>query len=599
MHAQYSDVEERKFRMAESYEQSGDIKNASRLYQELYEAYPAQQRYFDGVVRTLLALNQPASLLPLVEEQIARHAGQQSLRMTELLALKGDILWKTGKTSQAEEVWRQAALVAPAVSQAFVSIARTQAANRAFDLAIATLLQGRSRIGSPTLFSDDLSQLYGAVGNFVYGVQETLTFLRQTGNLNIAQGRIAAYLVTQKGIEQTRDALEKAAAAEPTNVLIQRLVGWLFREIKEYNRAFDVVQRLDNLVNAQGRELLAFADKARQEGHYDAALRGYEKVIDKGRANPYVLSALYGYARAMEGRLDEAQATGKTLREEELVGIIQRYRSVIHEYPNTAYAAESHYRIARLFLDNLRQYDAAEQEFTKIFQQYRAFPIAARASVDLGLLYIRRNQLARAADVLRSTLQLFGRMRTEADEAEFYIAELEYFAGNLDSAERRFMNLAANPHADIANDALERLALIEYRRTPEGADVVQNFAKAELAEKQERYDEAREVYNRLAQSIKPHHPYAVIGEQALIRAGNLELRQKRYEAAYKLFSAVLEQFPDGTLGDVAMMHQADVLVLLGQKEEALQLYTALLGRFPRSTLLQQVRLKIRKLRGDA
>lgn len=598
LHAQ-SSTDERKFRIAESYEQSGDIKNASRIYQELYEANKSQQSYFDGVVRTLTALNQPASLLPLVEEQIARFAAQSSLRLTELQALKGDVLWKTGKTAQAEETWKAATASAPALQQAFATIARSQASNRAFELAVATLLQARTRLAAPTLFSDDLSQLYGAVGNFTAGAQETLTFLRQTNNLNTAQGRIAAYLITQKGVEQTRDVLDKTAAAEPNNFLMQRLYGWFLREIKDYSRALDITQRLDNMLNAQGRELLMFAEKARQERYYEPALKAYGLVIDKGRLNPNALSAFYGYARTMESRLEDAKTAGTSLNEEELNTIISRYRAVVADYNGTPYAAESQYRIARMMLDNFKKPDAAEQEFIRLVQQYRAFPIAARGAVDLGQLYVRQNQLTKAAETFRTTLQTFARMRNECDEAEFRLAELEYFAGNLDSAQPRFSKLASNPNADIANDALERLGILDLKRTLEGEDAIKRFATAEITEKQEKFDEALAAYTMLANGIKPNQAHAVIGEQALIKAGTIEFRRKRYEAAQKLFAQGLEQFPEGTLGDVAMMNQADALALQGRKDEAIQTYTNLLARFPRSTLLQQVRQKIRKLRGDA
>lgn len=591
-------MEERKLRMAESYEQSGDIRSASRIYQELYETNKAQQAYFDGVTRTLLALNQPASLLPLVDEQIVR-APQNSLRSTELQALKGDLLWKTGKTTQAEEAWKNALATAPAVQQAYVLIARAQAANRAFELAIATLLQARTRLASAVLFSDDLSQFYGAVGNFTAGAQETLVFLKQTNNLNTAQGRISAYLISPKGIEQTRDVLEKATTAEPNNFLLQRLYAWVLREMKDYNRALDITQRLDNMLNAQGRELLMFAEKARQERYFDAALKGYGLVIDKGRLNPNALSAFYGYARTMENRLEDAKTTGTTFSETELNGIITRYRAVAADYPGTQYAAESQYRIARITLDNLKKPDAAEQEFIKLVQLYRAFPIAARGSVDLGQLYVQQNRMDKAAETFRTTLQTFARMRSECDEAEFRLAELEYFSGNLDSADRRFAKLAANTNADIANDALERLALLEQKRTPDGEAAVKRFASAELLEKQEKLDEAIAAYTSLASTVKPNAPHANIGEQALLKAGSIELRRKRYEVAGKLFAQLLEQFPEGTLGDFAMMYQADALALQGRKDDAIQLYTQALARFSRSTLLQQIRLKIRKLRGDA
>jgi tetratricopeptide (TPR) repeat protein len=564
----------------------------------LYDANKAQQTYFDGVVRTLMALNQPAALLPLVEEQIAR-TPQSGLHPVELYSLKGDLLWKIGKTAQAEEAWKLALAAAPASQPAFATIARAQSSNRAFDLAIATLLQGRTRLGSPALFSDDLSQLYGAVSNFTAGAQEVLTFLKQTNNLNTAQGRIAAYLITPKGTDQTNSVLEKTAAAEPNNFLVQRLYGWFLREIKDYNRALDVTQRLDNMLNAQGRELLMFAEKARQERFYDAALKGYGLVIDKGRLNPNALSAFYGYARTMESRLEEAKTAGTTFSDEELKGIVARYRAVVADYPGTQYAAESQYRIARMMQDNFKKPEAAEQEFIRLVQQYRGFPIAARGAVDLGMLYTEQNQMPKAAETFRMTLQTFARMRNECDEAEFRLAELEYFSGNLDSADRRFAKLAANTNADIANDALERLALLEQKRTPEGEETIKRFAAAELLERRNMFDEAVVGFSALANLIKPTAAHAVIGEQALLRAGNIELRRKRYEAAQKLFAQLLQQFPEGTLGDFAMMYEADAIALQGRKDEAIALYTQALARFSRSTLLQQIRLKIRKLRGDA
>jgi tetratricopeptide (TPR) repeat protein len=594
-----TNADERKLRMAESYEQSGDMKNAARIYQELYDGNKTNSAYFDGVVRTLQALGQSASLLPLVEEQIPR-AKANALRQTELFALKGEILWKMGKTTQAEEVWKQALDIAPNTPQAFSLIARSQASNRAFELAISTLTAARARLSSPAIFSDDLSQLYGAVGNYVAGTQEALSFLRQTNNLNVAQGRLAAYLITSKGVEQTREVLDKAASAEPTNITLQRLYSWFLREVKDYNRALDVSQRLDNILNAQGREILMFAEKARQEQFYDAALRGYEIVIDKGKTNPHALSAFYGYARALEGRLQEAKTSDDEAEKRLFEQIIARYRGVAADYPGTQYAAESQYRIALMLNERLGSFAAAEQEYQTLLKQYRSFPIAARGCVDLGRLYIRQNRLDKASETFQATLQFFSRSRKECDEAEFHLAELEYFRGELDSAERRLNNLAANANADIANDALERLATLELRRSGgESEAAVKQFAVAELFERQAKNNEAVEAFTALSLSIKPSAPYAVLGEQALLKAGLIELGRKSYANAAKLFVQMRERFPDGVLGDYATMYEGDILALQGRKDEAIQTYSQALAKFPRSTLLQQIRLKIRKLRGDA
>jgi tetratricopeptide (TPR) repeat protein len=600
MNAQ-SDTEQRKFRLAESYEQSGDFKNAARIYQELYDANRRQPPYFDGVARTLMALHQPAALLPLVDEQIQLQGQSltqpgQAVRMTDLHAIKGDLLWKIGKTSQAEEAWKQGLTYAPTLQPTYSTIARSQSSNRAFELAIATLKQARTQLATQTLFSDELSQLYGAVGNYTAGAQETLTFLRQTNNINTAQGRIAAYLINAKGTEQSKAVMEQAATAEPNNFALQRVYTWFLREIKDYNAALEITRRIDDLLNAQGRELLIFAEKARQERFYDAALKGYGLVIDKGKRNPNALSAFYGYARTLESRSQEG---AKGFSEQDVAQIVERYRAVIADYPGTQFAAESQYRIARLMLDNANKPELAEQEFLRLLETYKQFPIAARGAVDVGKLYFRQNQTEKAAVMFRTTLQTFVRQKTECDEAEFQLAELEYFAGRLDSAEQRFSRLAANTNADIANDALERLGIIELKKTPEGLQAITSFASAERAERQGNADEAIQAYTALAQGIKPTAPFAVLCEQALLKAGQIEASRKRYEAAQKLYEQLLTQFPEGTMGDYATMYHADTLAAQGKKDEAIQMYSQVLARFPRSTLLQEARLKIRKLRGDA
>jgi TolA-binding protein len=269
------------------------------------------------------------------------------------------------------------------------------------------------------------------------------------------------------------------------------------------------------------------------------------------------------------------------------------------DFPNTQYAAEAQYRIARLLLDNLNKPDAAEQEFTRLVEQYTTFPIAARGSVDLGNFYVQQNRLDKAAQVYRQTLQTFARQRAECDEAAFHLAELEYFAGQLDSAQVHFGGLASNTNADIANDALERIALLDMRRTPEGAQALTALAKAELLERRQEWDAAAQAYTALAVGIQPNAPHASLGEQGLLRAGKIAMARKRYDEAQQRFTEVLTQFPEGVNGDYAMMYHADTFARQGRKDEAIQMYSQILARFPRSTLLQEVRLKIRKLRGDA
>ena len=158
-HAQPTKIGD-KFKLGQAYEQSGDYRNAARVYQELYAANPASDQYFQGVVRALSSLQQFSSVLPIVQERLLKYP------TLELHALEGQLLWRTGKKADADKAWKAALDMSENNESAYEYIARTQTALRLTDKAIATLLLGRERIDRPTVFADELSQLYAAIGNY-------------------------------------------------------------------------------------------------------------------------------------------------------------------------------------------------------------------------------------------------------------------------------------------------------------------------------------------------------------------------------------------------------------------------------------------------
>jgi tetratricopeptide (TPR) repeat protein len=606
------EAEQRKLRLAQSYEQSGDFRNAARVYQELYSTNKQAPVYFDGAVRSLIALGNPAAALPLVEEYLQSPTKASDERLIELHALRGELLWRTGKTTQASEAWQKALAMASASPQrrdsTYLKIAFSQANNRAFDAAIATLTKGRADLNAPMLFSDQLSQLYGAAGNYEAGTQEVLTLLRLQGAQNVARGRLSAYLINEQGISKTRGVLDRAATTEPNNAPLQRLYSWLLREIKDYDRALDITDRLDKITNAQGRELYEFAEAARRDGVYTPALKAFGMIIDKGKRNPYALSALYGYARTAESKLTESAASATSIAASEVLELIERYTQIARDYPNTEPALSAQYRIATLTHEALRKPEQAISEFDRLMMQYRALPppvqittqsVAAQGGVDLGTLYIELQRLPEAEQAFNRVLATFPGAQEERDEALYHLAELEYYRCALDSARERFGRLAVNPNADIANDALEMISLLEYQDTPAGKTALCELAKADLQAQQNKTDAAVSAYTALAATIAPNAKEASIGEQALLRAGKLERARKRWDAAVKLFTDVLSIYPEGTSGDDATLAMADCYAAQGKKEEAIQTYTIILVKYPRSTLVQEARMKIRKLRGDA
>lgn len=80
-----------RLRMAQTYENGGDLRNAARIYLELYDADPTREAAFQGIVRTLTGLKQPESLLPIVVKEAERDPSTRKLLLAaQLSAQLGD-----------------------------------------------------------------------------------------------------------------------------------------------------------------------------------------------------------------------------------------------------------------------------------------------------------------------------------------------------------------------------------------------------------------------------------------------------------------------------------------------------------------------------
>lgn len=574
-----------KFRLAQSYEETGDYENASRLYMELYESDKNSTAYFDGVRRTLMSQSRFSALIPVVEERL------QKKPVPELYALLGNLHWKTGKTSSADEAWNAALSTAPGEATTYAAVAQAQIDNRLFDKAVSTLLKGRDELDNPLLFANELSQLYGAVEKFDTGTREVISYLQQSKNLSVAQGRLSAYLISEKGMTATRKAMDEAVRNRGSDILLLQLYAWFLREVKDYNKALEIYTRIDELTGANGREVLAFADLARREGYYEPSLRAYSVLIEKGRGNPFAMTALFGYARAMELRM----RNGSKLSREEIEKVIELYQTIIEDYPNTDFAAESYYNIGALYAGELDNIDAAIEQYRKLLATYGSTNIAAAGGVRLGLLYMRQDEMEKAQETFTMVAGTFNSNVQARDEALFNLARIAYYRGNLDSAKEQFGRLAVNTNNDIVNDALTMISLMEDNKDEAAQKALHDYARAELREFQNNYDEAVELYAKAAATA----PAAPLAERCFFRMGMLEIRRRNNESARNYFATLMQKYPQTIYGDQALLATGDSYAAENNIPEAIKAYTELLEKYPRSTHLTEARQKIRKLRGDA
>lgn len=578
-----SSAQDERVKVAQAYEQSGDYRNSARLWQELYLANPNSEQYFNGIVRSFKAMNNYSGLTDLVKQRLEKR------KTIGLLSLYAQILHKSDKQKEAIDTWREAIKLAPNTIETYKEVANSQIEMRLVEPTIQTFEQARLQFNTKLLFADELAQLYAAKGDYRNGLQEVLTVFEASKNLQGAQGRISALMVSDSAVRFISNTIEQVATTNETNLSYQKLYSWFLREVKQYEKSLDIVLRIDKLTRAEGREVLTFADQARNEGQYDVAVKAYSYIIDLSRSNPYAQFAYYGYARSLESKLSKSS----NISRKDIEDIISRYRTLIKEYPSSNIAAEAVYHAGILYEDYLGDTQQAIKEFKTLLQSYSNYPSSAEGCIELGDCYLKINDLVNAEVYYTKAINDYSlRFPNYRDHALFKRGELYFFTANLDSALIMYNQIEQKPESEFANDAIERTTTISLNK--DDSLTLRSYSKALLALKQRKYDEAVTLFEPVINSKSASD----LAESSLLILADEQIKRKEYDKARSSLQQVLVKNPQTIYGDKILLMVATTYIETKNSPDAIKTLQELLASFPRSIYIQEAREKIRKLRGD-
>jgi cellulose synthase operon protein C len=568
-----------KLRLALTYERAGDLRSAARLYQEVLDARPDDRSAFDGVVRTLSGLGQHAALLPLVEQR------DRTAPSDEVAMLLGALYWKAGRTKDAETTWQRAVTMAGDDAMAWMRLAEAQSSVLAHAPAITSYRTARDRSDDPNAFAAELAGLYIVVGDITNGAVEVLRDYDASNDQLRAQGRLAAIMSTPEGVTYVGTLLQ----TDPASTDRSRLRQWYYRETKAWTKALEVTRDLDKRSRANGQELIAFGDGARRDGHYDVALAAYDDVMSIAANESTRLTAVYAYARTLDLKL----RAGGAFSDAEARKIVERYDGIVKSYPTHWYAASALYQMALLEVDVLGDVDAARGHLQRLVSQYNGTAAAADGALRLARLYIAQEQFDAADKLLvvlaRSTVQ---DQQGQRDMALVLRGDLAAWRGEADSARALYTAVAARPGSVAANDALDRLLVMQVsERDSVAVDIMRRAERAAAigrnADAAERFAEA---------STKATD--SELRDRCRIAAAEQYIAAGRDADAMTQLDRIIPEIPETIFGDRALWLQASILVRRKETQAAIDALTTLLVQYPRSILLPDARERLRALRGD-
>lgn len=570
-----------RFRYAQALEQSGDQRGAARIYQELYDERPSEGRYYDGVVRTLSALGQYASLVPIVERR-AREV--PSVPLFNQLAL---VQWKAGMVANATEQWQRAVAAAGDDEEAIASIAEAQMQAGATQLALPTYERARKVSGRPRAYAFVVGKIALASRDPVRATREFLDDYRDRGDFVQTQGQLAAVMATEEGVRAVREQLRGNEAE------ILRLRVWFHQEVKEWVQAFEVAKILDKASKASGQELYSFAERARRDGQYDVALEAFGLIAELSYvSDQWRQNALYWYVRTLDQRIRNGASK---IRDQDARTIIARYDDIANRYPTSWFAADAMYHSGVLYGDVLQNTDESRQIMQRVMNTWRGTTAAADAGLYLADLAIRDHQLAIAEQILQSfeLLPSTPELAARKDMAAVKRADVLSWRQKTDSARRIYMTIASRAGSSASNDAFERLMMLQL--TDDDSTTRANILVADQMLTAKMLDSAAKRYEAAALSAREPE----LRDRCRWRAATAWFAVGNHRESERVAAAIVKNIPESIVGDRALFLVAQLKEVAGETSEAIKMLTDLLTYYPTSILVPQARERIRSLRGEA
>ncbi len=574
-----------RYRLAESYEQGGNLEGALSIYEDLYKEKPEDDTYFFALARVLKQMSKYSELLKYAEDRFSR---KQS---PEIMLVLAEMNWRAGNFKRADELWKTIIGKHGINTQIYEMLASSQIELRLFEKAISTYLEARKKFDDKQMFSDNLIRLYISTGNYVDGTDEILNLLDINFNIALAQGRLFAFMSDEEAFDHIEKVLKRRSDNNKSNIFYLEVYAWFLRTSSRLEQALDLTVRIDDIKQSKGLDILNFANSTSRDGDFDIAMKAFSILIERGKNSPYASSALYGYTRSLEGKM--ASDKSKKFHERELKDIISRYESIIKDYPKSTHAAESILRLAQIYSDYLNNFERSIEEYKRLIKEFPNNAFSAEAAIELAKVYLMRDDIDNATKTLENiSKSRFSDARAK-DHANLIFADIEYYKGNIEKAKELYKTLTLNTDSDIANDAIRKYAFIVENEN--FINPIQVFSKGEYAEFRKDYKKALEYYNEVSIISTSDN----LAELALLRMARIQFLENKYDLSRKSAQKLLTDFPESIYADHMTKLIADTYFEEKNVPEAIRFYTEILVKYPGSIYLHEARARIRLLRQES
>lgn len=581
-----------KYRLGKTYELSGKLEKAKVIFEDLARAKPMNNQYANSLNDIYLKLKEYDKSVLFLSARIEIRPNDVSL-----YGMLGTTYYISGNSKKAVETWDKGILQNNNSQINYTIISNYANQNRAFEIAIKYLEEGKSKAINPTQFSYQLAQIYSYSMNYEKAAEEyCFALITQPTQLNYIQRRMETYLSAVGALEQTISAVEKYEK----NITIKELLSFLYIKNNQFEDAFKLTIELDKVKGGDGILIYNFASNSLRDSQFDVASNAFRYFINKYPNSKFIPQSRVGFAKTLESKLDREwnknQLSWKPVAEidttnsHKYIPIIKTYESIISSTGGNL-ANEALFRIGNIYATKFMDFKKASKYFNNILKNSSLSVYYGRANLELSKISLRLNNLDKAKKELQN---VYASSQTEKKvklEAKFLIAKIEFYQANFKGSLATLANINKDLSNDLSNDAIELSMIINLGKL-DSLSLVQ-FADAELKTNQNKYPEAEKTFKELSENEN----LLFIKNISRIKYAEILVAQNNYPVAIEVLKELSESeefniFADRSFYLLAQVYEFGIGdVSLGQST-----YQKFLELFPNSLYLDKSQENLKRLK---
>ncbi len=579
----YAQVDD--FQLAKQFTANGELQKALDIYQKLYKQ--DNETYYPFYINSLLSLKKFDEAESITKKLLRKHPSEYrySITLGRIYTQKGDI-------DKANLVYDDLVKNLPADAGEISNVASQfyQAENA--DYAIKIFLQGRKLLNNDKLYSFELLSLYRYKRDKASLVEEYLNFLPDNPSfITQAETALSSLFEGSADYDMLKAALFKRIQKDPQQTLYIDLLTWQFLQQKDFDQALNQALALNRRQNDDGNSVFELCQTLISNEAYDAAIRGYEYVISKGKDHP-----LYVPAKIELINTKNLLVTSGKYTQSDLLSLEKDYTDLLNEFgkaSNTVFAMQ---RLARLQAFKLHKLNEAQKLLEETINiPYIKPNLLASCKLDLGDIYLLNGQPWEAT-LLYAQVETGYPNTSIGQEAKFRNAKLAYYTGDFTWAKGQLDVLKAATSQLIANDALNLSLLISDNLVADtSGNALKMYARADLQIYAEQPEKAVEILD----SIDVKYPNNSLSDDILMAKARILIQQKNFADAVVLLKKIVDEHPFNLWADDAVFMLGDIYEnKLNDKEQAKIYYQKIITDYPGSLWINEARKHFRILRGD-